>query len=249
LAITLFSLSNVVKDDSTVLSENLRVSIEKYLRQHSPTILPGADLTDVAQLLYAANILFPKLRNIIAPMVNHATRLLNSIPHTKETETVPSLKSCKEICLLWSFTRLSKPPKDFLEALYEASRGLRLCRDFNQNKAGQLAEVLAEVRCVDPRAVYQVIHFVDKNWELLNGKNLFRIINSFGKLRIDNDIALKKLARRLECKVGLTLTVPQLRTCRHYMSKFAPEGVARRTAGILDLYIKTKNEAIRFGQN
>jgi hypothetical protein len=136
-----------------------------------------------------------------------------------------------------------------LEALLETSRGLRNCTDFNQNKAAQLGDTLRELSLPDARVVFQLIHFLDKNGHTVNGRNLMRITKCLGELKVDNPIAWRRIAKRIESPMGVHLPIADLETIRHYVLKLAPVGVSQRTNGIISLYIKTKTDAQLYGDN
>ena len=178
-----------------------------------------------------------------------ATDILTSLPTREGSDGIPVLSSCKEIVLLWSSLRIRRSkddriPHKFLEALLESSRGLRYCEDMNQNKIGQLSDSISVLGTSDPRIVFQIIHFMDSNESGLNSKNLLRIIRAMSRLGIDNEILWKRIASRLEQPVGLDYSVKELGDIQNAFSLMKNN---RRVLGILDLYIKTKLDAARYG--
>ena len=250
-AIILFSLSNVLKSDKSLLNPPSLASIEsriKHLASDS-SFVSSVSLCDSAQICYAVSSMFPKSSSVIS-FIKQAIAHLESIPVSTDSEELPILNSCRDVCLLWSVARnrneyRNRLTNDLISTLLESSRGLRNCKDFNQNKVGQLCVSLAILNVNDPRPVYQVILFVDSHHKEINGKNLIRIIRAMGNLLVGNDVLWKRIANRLEDEIALRYTIPQLSEIRHTFAKLAPSN--QRILGLLDLYIKTKSEQTQYG--
>jgi hypothetical protein len=151
---------------------------------------------------------------------------------------------------LWSVARKRKEQgqkvgRDLLEALCEASRGLRDCADFNQNKVAQVCESLAVLNLSDARPVYQVILFVDKHRGAINARNFLRIVRSMARLRVDNPVLWRRLGNILEGEIGLRFELAELAEISRVFEKLNPRN--QRVQGILDLYVKTKQDFARYG--
>ena len=253
LSLTLFSLSCVMQKDPTLLSNEIKGLLSSHLEMlaSDPSFFSRVTLIDISQLVYAVSILFPQ-SSVVTPYISKSTALLNALP--RSTEELPILNSCREICVLWSVARLRKDIKnrtsrDFNEALIEASRGLRNCADFNQNKAAQLADNLRTLSLTDSRIMFQLIHFLDKYGGTLNAKNYMRIVSCMGELKVDNPTVWRRLAKRIESPLGVSLSIAQLELLRKYIVKLSPPGVAQRATGIISLYIKTKLDAAMYGDS
>ena len=234
-AIILFSLSNVLKSDKSLLNPPSLASIEsriKHLASDS-SFVSSVSLCDSAQICYAVSSMFPKSSSVIS-FIKQAIAHLESIPVSTDSEELPIRNEYRN--------RLTN---DLISTLLESSRGLRNCKDFNQNKVGQLCVSLAILNVNDPRPVYQVILFVDSHHKEINGKNLIRIIRAMGNLLVGNDVLWKRIANRLEDEIALRYTIPQLSEIRHTFAKLAPSN--QRILGLLDLYIKTKSEQTQYG--
>ena len=252
-SLSLFSLSCAVQKDYAVLPTNIKAELSSTLQRlaSDSSFINRASLVDMAQILYGISILFPK-SPVITPFIAKSTALLNGLP--RSPDEVPILQSCREICLLWSVARLRKDirnrsSRDLNEALLSASRGLRNCSDFNQNKAAQIADTLRTLQLADPRIMFQVIHYLDKHGHTMNGNNLMRMVKCLGELKIDNPIAWRRIANRIESPVGVGLSISDLELLSRYVVKFAPAGVAQRASGIISLYIKTKSDAAMYGDS
>lgn len=250
LAAVLFALSNAVTRDPLLLNDFLKKSFEARLRSLSDNAnyMEALTLADCAQSTYSLSCIFPE-SSVSIPFVKQTIAILNRISRSTDSEELPQLKSCKEVTLLWSAARNRKKIKsklsvDFVSTLSEVSRGLRLCEDFNQNKVAQLSETLAILGLKDPRVVYQVILFVDKNKDLLNANNLLRIVRSMSKLGVDNEVFWKRIASRLEEPLGLKFSLKDLEDIRR---AFVRQRNNQRIIGILDLYIKTKADQTKYG--
>ena len=251
-ALILFSLSNVVRGDPHILSPPVRDQLLEALKHpaEKPEWMANLELRDASQFSYAISCMYPK-SSVVVPFVKRCSAALKSLPVSPNEEQIPKLESCKEICLLWSVARErkayahSRVSKEFVSALLEASRGLRHCRDFNQNKAAQVADTISELGVSDPRIVFQIIQYVSTHHRAINSKNLYRIMRSMSRLEVNNDVLWKRISNRLEDKVGLTYTVDQLNEIRSIFAKFTPGN--RRVFGILDLYIRTKLENLKYG--
>ena len=247
-AVILFSVSTIFAKDPTILDVK---TLESTL-SHITTLNPNhCALCDTAQLCYFISTVFPKSL-AIRPFLSSAITQLDNLPRSNDSAELPQLKSCREICLLWSVARSlkkgSKSTTALVASLLEASRGLRLCPDFNQNKAGQLAETLAHLNQADPRGVFPIIHYIDHHHKTINRKNLLRIIRSFSKLGVDNQVVWKRIANRMEDEIGLQFTVSELEEIRNHFTKTLKVGSSNnRIYGIIGLYIKTKNDAQIYG--
>jgi hypothetical protein len=251
LASTTFSIASVFKRDFTLLPGETKNRLNGVLQQlgSDSTEMNRLALADAAQFSYGVSILFPQ-SPIITPYISKSIALLTSLPRCPEG--IPILKSCRELCLLWSVARLRKDipnrtSRDLVEALLDASRGLRNCSDFNQNKVAQIADTLKTLKITDNRIMFQIIHFLDKHSQLINAKNLLRITTCLGELKIDNPIAWRRIAKRIESPLGVKLDIADLELIGRYISKLAPPGVAQRSTGIISLYIKTKTDAKMYG--
>ncbi len=205
-------------------------------------------LKDVSQLTYATSVVFPGDR-LGRTITLRAASLLENLRKRAEEPDIADLESCKEVCLLWSALRVrkgkgAKIPSRLVEALLEASRGLRFCSDMNQNKVAQICDSLAILGINDQRIVYQVILFVDTHKSEINQKNLLRLVRCMSKLRVDNEIFWKRIASRLEDPVGLRFSVDELEEIKRSFRHFKKN---QRVMGILDLYIKTKVDEKNYG--
>ena len=250
MAVILFSLANSLGRDSCLVPAEELEAILRVIesRSQDSKFLNSLSLCDCAQLCYSLAVIFPGSSSV-GPVIRRAIEHLSQLPLTDGVDPIPQLSSCRDVCLLWSVARLrikyrNKLSASLTEALCEASRGLRLCPDFNQNKAAQLAECLAVLSVDDPRAVFQVVHFLDKQHKSVNANNIIRITRSMGRLRISNAILWKRIGNRLEDSVGLRLTLDELDEIKEI---FRTVGAAsQRTFGILDLYMRTKADAQKF---
>lgn len=250
LSSVLFSMSKIVSFDVTAISS----SKLDHLRTILTKLVTTADwssrltLSDTAQILYSSCVLFPMdSRDLIRSLWSSATNQLGQLPRDGEEE-IAILTSCREILLLWSSCRVYHPRqinRQFFESLLEASRGLRLCEDFTQHRAGQLAECLTALQCTDPRPVYQIIHYIDTHYSELAQKNILRFVRCFRALRVDNKIAWKRIANRLESPIGLRFSIAELNEIISHMQ--ALKVATRRNLGILQLYIRTKEEHASYG--
>jgi hypothetical protein len=245
----LFSIATMNKDSSHI-KDSILPKLEGFLRDclNENEFLQRASLRDISQLCYASSELFTGFKPSRS-LFTRATDLLVSIPRRSEELEIADLSSCKELCLLWSTLRIRKSkgekfPSAFTESLLEASRGLRFCEDLNQNKVGQICDALTVLKLNDPRIVYQVILFVDTHKSEINKKNLLRIIRCMTRLGVDNDILWKRLASRMEDPVGLSFSVQELEEIKR---SFACHKNNQRVLGILDLFIKTKIDAQKYG--
>lgn len=251
-ALTLFSMANAVQREPSLLSEDM-----KNVLTHSLTAIMGSaqfiesvSLCDSAQLSFALTSMFPRNARLATPFITRATRLLEKLPKSPpDDEETPVLDSCKNVCLLWSVARMRKLQKrdgPFVEALCEATRGLRSCSDFNQNKVAQICDSIAALNVSDPRVVYQVILFLDTNREVgMNGKNILRVIRGMGQLGVDNPVLWRRLGNRLEQALGLDYSFRELEEIKRVFTKLNPRN--QRVQGILDLYLRTKQEVIQYG--
>ena len=251
LAITTFALASVVKMDSTLLQGEIRNRLGAVLHKlaSSQSDINRTNLADAAQLSYGVSKLFPH-SPLITPYVSRSVALLTSLPRCPEG--VPVIESCRELGLLWSVARLrrdthNRTSRDLVEALLDASRGLRNCSDFNQNKVAQIADTLRVLKISDNRIIFQLIHFLDKKSQSINAKNLMRIAACLGELKIDNPIAWRRIAKRIESPLGVKLGISDLELLARYIIKFGPPGVSQRSSGIISLYIKTKTDAYMYG--
>jgi hypothetical protein len=241
-----------VRGDPHILSPPVRDQLLEALTDlpKNPEWMANLGLRDASQITYAISCMYPK-SSVVVPFVKRCSAALESLPVSPDEERIPQPESCREICLLWSVARDRKAyahsgvSKEFLGALLEASRGLRNCRDFNQNKAAQVADTISELGLNDPRIVFQIIQYVSTRHREINSKNLYRIMLSMSRLNVNNDVLWKRISNRLEDKVGLTYTIDQLNEIRNIFAKFTPGN--RRVFGILDLYIRTKLENSKYG--
>jgi hypothetical protein len=250
LATILFALSNARARDPHLVNDSMMTDLEESIRKHSrdQQFVSSLTLADCAQIVYSLSCIFPQ-SSVSIPFVKQTIDVLKRVPRSEDSEELPQLKSCKEVTLLWSAARNRKKVKsklssEFVAALCETSRGLRLCEDFNQNKVAQLAETAAVLGQNDPRVMYQIILFIDKNKAGVNGNNLLRIIRSMNRLGVDNDVFWKRVACRLEEPVGLKFSLKDLEDIRRI---FARQKNNQRILGILDLYIKTKSDQAKYG--
>ena len=246
----LFSVALMTERDAHILSDTTKRNLEGFVQSLLETdlFINSSSSGDLTQLCYASSTLFPNIKGSRALFLK-ASQSLETIPRREDDPDIPLLKSCKEVCLLWSTVRMRKMkghkiPSSFLENLVEASRGLRYCEDFNQNKVGQICESLTVLRINDPRIVYQVILFVDKHKSEINKKNLLRIVRCMHRLGVDNDILWKRLASRMEDPVGLSFSITELEEIKKCFTIYKSN---QRIMGILDLFMKTKVDAQRYG--
>jgi hypothetical protein len=243
----LFSAARAYTRERSTFPERTLGSIQAWLGAlMAESAKPS--LVDLAQIYYSVSTMFPKFI-LNKHLQKKLIVALNDIPTHNDDEKIPTLSSCKEISLMWSACRIIKsqnvnPPPQLMSSLLEASRGLRNCEDFNQNKVAQLSEAIAVMNVKDPRAVYQIIHFVDKHKSKINHRNLFRIARSMSKLGVANDVLWKRIAARLEDPIGLKLSVQEL---EEFKNAFRLLKNNQRIMGILDLYIKTKVDESKYG--
>lgn len=251
-AITIFSLSRALQNEPSLLSEESKKALEVCVEMHvnsSACFSEACSLCDCSQISFGLTSIFPLKPRMSLPFLRRATKLLQELPKSEGTEEVPLLGSCRDVCLLWSVARERKAKgikvgQSFIEALCEASRGLRNCSDFNQNKAAQVSESIASLNVGDPRVVFQVILFVDTHRSEINGRNLLRIMRSMHALGVDNPVLWRRIANRLEDAVGLGFDLKELEEIRWIFTKSSPRNP--RVQGILGLYIKTKQEFIQY---
>lgn len=240
----LFSLSSAVTRDAASVPEPCLQTLETWLANSMKNSLPDANLADLAQACYSFAVLFHQ-SPLVRPLLKRTETVLTSLPLRESEDNIPSLSSCREVCLLWSACRvLRKVSPRFIDALSEASRGLRFCSDFNQNKVAQLCDNISFLNVDDPRVVYAVILFVAKNASEINAKNLLRIIRGMSRLQVDNEVVWKRLAGRMEDPIGLRYSVRELEEIRNAFRIYKKN---QRIFGILDLYIRTKLDASKYG--
>ena len=244
-ASTLFAISKAYQREPTVMSDESKNALRGSL-DTSTQFLSVLSLCDSAQIAFALTSIYPETSQLSAPFVSRAVKLLSELPRTDKAV----LKSCRELCLLWSVARKRKEQgqkvgRDLLEALCEASRGLRDCADFNQNKVAQVCESLAVLNLSDARPVYQVILFVDKHRGAINARNFLRIVRSMARLRVDNPVLWRRLGNILEGEIGLRFELAELAEISRVFEKLNPRN--QRVQGILDLYVKTKQDFARYG--
>ena len=233
ISIFLFSLANAFQREPSLISREELDNIWTVCVSGLP-LDPRLSLCDSVQLFYASSVLYESRLSVKFGV--HSMDLLSKVPY--ETHT-----SCRDICLMWSSVCKTGNMKD-LEPLLEASRGLRYCRDFNQNKAAQIAESCMFLRIYDPRVISQIINFVNVNHKTINGRNLLRIAQSFSKIGISNEIFWKRIAQRLQDPIGMKFSVEQIET---FKSLLDGRLKSQRVFGILELFQKTKIDAKKFG--
>lgn len=243
----LFSAARAYTRERSIFPERTLGSIQAWL-DALLTESTKPSLVDLAQIYYSVSTLFPKFI-LNKHLQKKLIVALNDIPTHNDEDKIPTLSSCKELSLMWSACRIIKsqkinPPPQLMSSLLEASRGLRNCEDFNQNKVAQLSEAIDVMNVKDPRVVYQIIHFVDKHKSEINHRNLFRIARSMSNLGVANDVLWKRIAARLEDPIGLKLSVKELEQLK---SSFRLLKNNQRIMGILDLYIKTKVDESKYG--
>lgn len=231
LSVFTFSLADCLSQESSLVSRN---QLSAFLKQvetklQRPEFLEQMSLADCAQMTFALSVLKPV--KSMGPLMNRVEVCLGKLT---------TLESCKEVCLLWSAARRLRNVS-YLEALLEASRGLRNCADFNQNKVAQLCETVHQLRIEDPRLIHQIIHFVNTKHKEINSRNLYRIIVSMSQL--DNATFWKRISNRLEDSVGLDFSLDQIEKIK---TVYKNRGNSR-TWAILELYQKTKLDASKFG--
>ena len=244
----MFSAARTYTREPATFPERTLGSIQNWISEYFVSQSAEPSLADLAQICYAVSIMFPKFilnKNLQKKLIT----VLKALPTHNEDEKIPIISSCKEICLLWSGFRIVKSqnvnvPLQLTSALLEASRGLRYCEDFNQNKASQVCDAIAALNLNDPRIVYQIILFVDKHNSEINHRNLLRIARAMSKLGVANDILWKRIAARMEDPIGLKLSVKELEELRYAFGLLKNN---QRIMGILDLYIKTKVDESKYG--
>ncbi|PHJ23751.1 hypothetical protein CSUI_002398 [Cystoisospora suis] len=132
-----------------------------------------------------------------------------------------------------------------LERLCEETRLLRLDHTINTNMVTKLAEAMLKLNFVDPRVVYQLIHFTQKRGgEQLQPEQVLTLAKVFYALKIFDEKAWKKLAHRAQA-TAVDLSAKEVRELLFYFRK---AGVSnQRVEGCLDHFVHLKEDIDKYG--
>ncbi|CBZ55881.1 conserved hypothetical protein [Neospora caninum Liverpool] len=132
-----------------------------------------------------------------------------------------------------------------LDRLCEETRLLRLDHTVNTNMIAKIAEAMMKQKFVDPRLIYQLIHFVHKRGgEQLQPEQVLTLAKAFTALEITDEKAWKKLAHRAQA-TAIELSAQEVQDLQRLFRRAGCGN--QRVEGYLSHFLFLKDDVERHG--